>query len=578
MSAYHPRPKVPCVRCNKNHDTPAAFLMACAKCERAWHHTCHIPQVSEQEILERLTFDGKGKRDAGLAGWQCKRCTKRTRVEPPPPVVAPDQCVGLSVPAAAFKPQLQSKPSLNGHGHSNCSIGTTSSVPLQPRPSAPIQVTISDDDDIIMLDEAPEQSQQSVADPGNKPQFDTAQTTMFQQQRVPSESLPPRPTPIAASGVPAGKAQKTVKLSKTAQPPSEEPPAGPSTHFNHLPPTSSSSHPPPPESEPEQSRSLTRSPTPTAPHQPIQPEPTMQHISSPAHTSANVKTISTADIRALISTMRSDGRLAPPPEVEYVHTHPRRAVDASNSKPRRSGARKLAYTPERTRSPELDEVAMDVDRPSSRGSNSDTRREEEEEEGEDPHNIDDLYGDIAPRYRSNPSRRSKSRSKTAAAPPSSPPPPAEMRLLRAEGDKRRPPKADDLGLLLDKKLRIEGVAVAGRVRAPRKAAATQRLMGKVLKRKHETGFCFFIHEERKRGTAPGWLTVVSVPDLDEEFVLRRDKHDRYQGFAVGCPNAARTTGVESTHRICRSAKHRKTIPRVYVPDLDEGFGVAGAAC
>ena len=234
MSAYHPRPKVPCVRCNKNHDTPAAFLMACAKCERAWHHSlsscffqiprptsltkspaaCHIPQVSEQEILQRLSLDSQGKRDAGLAGWQCKRCTKRARTETPLPAAAPDQSVGPSKPAAASTPPPQSKPSLNGHLNS---IGTTWSVPLQPRPSAPIQV--SEDDDIIMLDEAPKEYQQSVADSedsGNKPQFDTTQTTEGQQPRVPSESLTPQPAPIAASGVP-GKPQKIVKLSKTAQ-------------------------------------------------------------------------------------------------------------------------------------------------------------------------------------------------------------------------------------------------------------------------------------------------------------------------------------------------------------------------
>ena len=217
-----------------------------------------------------------------------------------------------------------------------------------------------------------------------------------------------------------------------------------------------------------------------------------------------MKTISTADIRALISTMRSEGRLAPPPEVEYVNTHPRRAVDPLNPKPRRSGARKLAYTPERTRSPELDEVAMDVDRSSGCGSGSDTRREEEEEqeeegEGEDdPHNIDDLYGDIAPRYRSKPSRRSKSRSKTVVAPP--PPPPAETRLLFAKRDKR-PPKADDLGLLLDKKLQIAGAAASAR--APRKATATQRLGGKALRKKQKAGLYFFMHAGVGHD---GWLT------------------------------------------------------------------------
>ena len=149
---------------------------------------------------------------------------------------------------------------------------------------------------------------------------------------------------------------------------------------------------------------------------------------------------------------------------------------------------------------------MDVDGPSSRGSGSDTRREEgeeeeeeeEEEEGEDPHNIDDLYGDIAPRYRSNSSRRSKSRSKTAAAPP--PPPPTETRLLFAKRDKR-PPKADDLGLLLDKKLQIAGAAASAR--APRKATATQRLGGKALRKKQKAGLYFFMHAGVGHD---GWLT------------------------------------------------------------------------
>ncbi|KAI1794832.1 hypothetical protein LXA43DRAFT_88805 [Ganoderma leucocontextum] len=507
---------------------------------------CHIPPVSEEEILERITFDNQGKRDAGLSGWQCKRCTKRARVEPPSPVAASGQSVGVSAPAPG--PQLQSKSPLNGS--SNSPTRTTSSVPPQASPSAPAQAAIAGDDDIIILSDdghGPERSQQSVADLGNKPQVKYSpaevQPTVDQQRRMPD---PPatQQAPAAASDGPA-EAQKTVKLSKTAQkrpaksqliitplPTSrgsstKEP--GPNAQPNHTLRSSSPSPPPPPPApESEQVSLRTRSPTPTPPPRPIQPEPTVPHISFAAPASTNVKTISTADIRALISTMRSDGRLAPPPDVEYIHTHTRplgagssnpRPLGAgpSNPRPPRSGARKLAYTPERTHSRELDEVerkledfdsdavAMDVDRRSAsrlnRDSDSDAMREEEEEE--DPHNIDDLYGDIAPRYRSQPSRPSKSRSKAASAP--RPRPPAETRLLFAERDKR-PPKADDLGRLLDKKLRIEGRRRGGDdapLWAPRKAAVTQRLKGKALMRKQETGLYFSIHEERKRA-AGGW--------------------------------------------------------------------------
>ncbi len=33
--------------------------------------------------MRRIEADEKGKRDAGLAAWQCRRCSKKSRVDPP---------------------------------------------------------------------------------------------------------------------------------------------------------------------------------------------------------------------------------------------------------------------------------------------------------------------------------------------------------------------------------------------------------------------------------------------------------------------------------------------------------------
>ena len=203
--------------------------------------------------------------------------------------------------------------------------------------------------------------------------------------------------------------------------------------------------------------------------------------------------------------MRSEGRLAPPPQVDYVHTRPRDTETTfvtfevgPSSRPARSRARKLVY--ERTTDADLDAVEQKLDDFDKDAMGvDDTGRchpDAEQDAEEDPHNIDDLYGDVAPRYRGKPPKRSKS--KTAPLPP----PLQETVLLFSERDKRRP-RVDDLGLLLDKKLKIEEKRRArGEVTSrPRKLAAPQMLEGKDLKKRQRAGLYFSIHEERERATA-----------------------------------------------------------------------------
>ncbi|KAL6308439.1 hypothetical protein BKA93DRAFT_565589 [Sparassis latifolia] len=66
-----------CVRCNKSHNSPRAFLLDCCKCQRSWHHSCHIPPVTEQDILRRIEADENQKWTDGLGAWQCRRCSKK---------------------------------------------------------------------------------------------------------------------------------------------------------------------------------------------------------------------------------------------------------------------------------------------------------------------------------------------------------------------------------------------------------------------------------------------------------------------------------------------------------------------
>ncbi|KAI0712568.1 hypothetical protein C8Q76DRAFT_489964 [Earliella scabrosa] len=120
---FLPPPGTRCFRCNKDHSTAEAFLMACGKCERAWHHRCHIPPVLEQEIMGRIRADEKGKRNRGLGSWQCRLCTKKSRTEP-------------SSVAQSAQPAI---------------------IPSTSAAHTVITIDDDDDDDIIILDGPPTQ-------------------------------------------------------------------------------------------------------------------------------------------------------------------------------------------------------------------------------------------------------------------------------------------------------------------------------------------------------------------------------------------------------------------------------------
>ncbi len=149
-----PPPEVPCFRCKKSHDNPAAFLMACCRCERAWHHSeylsahasllssqsktvqpdpaCHIPPVTEDELMRRLKADNSGKRDVGLRAWQCRTCTKKRRLEAEP---------SSSIPPPAQRP---------------CLARETTQPPSDKTSKPSLESTlIEDDEDAIMILDGP---------------------------------------------------------------------------------------------------------------------------------------------------------------------------------------------------------------------------------------------------------------------------------------------------------------------------------------------------------------------------------------------------------------------------------------
>ncbi|KAI0700030.1 hypothetical protein C8T65DRAFT_289772 [Cerioporus squamosus] len=251
----------------------------------------------------------------------------------------------------------------------------------------------------------------------------------------PEQALPPPPPPRPQQdALELPHALVEPALSLPSPPPTPAIPPGPSTSRAANPPQSTLTPPP-------------SSPAP-----------------SPSSPSADV--VSTSQFRVLIAKMREEGRLAPPPTIEYVL----RATDKANA----PEPVPLSLSSDS----ELDGVdAMAIDEHTEPES---AARSETQPTEEDPHNIDDLYGDVAPRFRSRP------------APPPAPAPPVRersaprvplTRLPYMERDKR-PMRDGDIELIFEKMERIEDQR--GELsRRPRKCVAT-RLAGKALKKKQRT--------------------------------------------------------------------------------------------
>ncbi|KIM89389.1 hypothetical protein PILCRDRAFT_222937 [Piloderma croceum F 1598] len=63
-----------CFRCGKTQHSPVAFKVECSECHRYWHHRCHIPPISDNELIARVRASTVNDVDNGLAGWICRGC------------------------------------------------------------------------------------------------------------------------------------------------------------------------------------------------------------------------------------------------------------------------------------------------------------------------------------------------------------------------------------------------------------------------------------------------------------------------------------------------------------------------
>ncbi|KZT64621.1 hypothetical protein DAEQUDRAFT_814858, partial [Daedalea quercina L-15889] len=77
-----------CVRCNGTEHNPMKFLIECCRCQRVWHHSCHIPPIPEAEVLGRIEADENDRPAEGLGTWVCRRCSKRPTTNASEPVAS----------------------------------------------------------------------------------------------------------------------------------------------------------------------------------------------------------------------------------------------------------------------------------------------------------------------------------------------------------------------------------------------------------------------------------------------------------------------------------------------------------
>ncbi|KAJ3788380.1 hypothetical protein GGU10DRAFT_114922 [Lentinula aff. detonsa] len=72
-----------CHRCRGTEHQPSKHLLTCQACHKTWHHSCHIPMVTESEMCARMkgTLRNVGstigeETPLSLENWLCRRCCK----------------------------------------------------------------------------------------------------------------------------------------------------------------------------------------------------------------------------------------------------------------------------------------------------------------------------------------------------------------------------------------------------------------------------------------------------------------------------------------------------------------------
>ncbi|PFH52043.1 hypothetical protein AMATHDRAFT_2528 [Amanita thiersii Skay4041] len=82
-----------CSICHTNHSSSYNFLLTCFLCFRRYHHRCHFPPVSDQELVARLKASVPATCDPAndLSKWLCQKCKNRSRpAAPSSPIIILD--------------------------------------------------------------------------------------------------------------------------------------------------------------------------------------------------------------------------------------------------------------------------------------------------------------------------------------------------------------------------------------------------------------------------------------------------------------------------------------------------------
>ncbi|KAI0669197.1 hypothetical protein C8Q78DRAFT_201202 [Trametes maxima] len=392
--------------------------------------------------MERMVADEKGKRSAGLSAWQCRRCTKKPRIEPP--AAAPTSPLSIRQP-------------------------TTPSV-------------IAIDDDIEEVAAPPKQgvvnvpTQTLLPNPPSQHQAArevTAQDTAATRNPVGAESLPSKPVSHSGNAQEVrfdstsgrstqSRLQKHALVVTPLRPPSKQ---------------TSKKHPRPPK--------VHESTSPTARNDTARPTTGRipNRLTSRTAPAAPPTSISPKDVRELIATMRAKGQLEPPPMVDYILRRPNNSPQPAHHAPPATIER--GHTNLRSRTRDLEDVEIKLNDFAMEDDSPGLEPEPEPrppDPSPDPHNIDDLYGDIAPPYRGDPAPPPRARS--VASPPNRLLFAVQKRRVVAQQTPMHPvPRGGD----------------ASDARKPRKGVA-RRLKGSALTKKQAAGLNFDVREVDWGGT------------------------------------------------------------------------------
>lgn len=94
-----------CWRCAGSDSCPRRFLLTCHTCAKSWHHRCHVPVVSDSELISRFN-------SRSIDGWRCRRCTHTSanNVPPPMPIYIDLDSPPISIPSSPSAPDNASRP------------------------------------------------------------------------------------------------------------------------------------------------------------------------------------------------------------------------------------------------------------------------------------------------------------------------------------------------------------------------------------------------------------------------------------------------------------------------------------